>query len=248
MSSPADPSRLKRAARRILRPLFGPLDGRVGDINRRVDAVGASLDAYARVVDSYARSTIEAASYTGVELRRIEAGIEELLSACGVGGVAIGDSRIVELPFAFGVLGRLSPPARVLVIDGAESTFALSAASLGYRVTVIGDAGGPARSHSSVEGAELASLASGGERFDAAFLIGGSSDRELLELVGGLLVAEGLLVLTTPDAQLSLPDGWALRERRVAARRDDLRWLAAEQFEPGETGVVMVVASPVPLG
>src|SRR5271155_4432893 len=63
----------------------------------------------------------------------------------GEGSAAISDvnERIVELPFALGRLGRLDPPARILDVGGAESTFALSAASLGYRVTAIDPQGVP---------------------------------------------------------------------------------------------------------
>ena len=41
--------------------------------------------------------------------------------------------RIVEVPFAMAALSRLEPGARILDIGSAESTFPLSAASLGYR-------------------------------------------------------------------------------------------------------------------
>ena len=59
------------------------------------------------------------------------------------------NERIVELPFALGRLGRLDPPARILDIGGAESTFALSAASLGYRVTADRPPGHPIRASKS---------------------------------------------------------------------------------------------------
>ena len=51
-----------------------------------------------------------------------------------VGGV---NERIAELPFAFRALARLEPGARVLDVGAAESTFALSLATLGYEVTAI---------------------------------------------------------------------------------------------------------------
>ena len=131
---------------------------------------------------------------------------------------AISDvnERIVELPFALGQLAHLQPPARVLDIGGAESTFALSAASLGYSVTVLDPQGLP------YEHPNLTTYPSRLEEwqpeeegsFAAVFLIsaiehfglgaygegtaGRNADRVALDRVRELLADDGLLVLTTP--------------------------------------------------
>jgi SAM-dependent methyltransferase len=51
-----------------------------------------------------------------------------------IGGV---NERIAELPFAYRALARLEPGARVLDVGAAESSFALSLATLGYEVTAL---------------------------------------------------------------------------------------------------------------
>jgi SAM-dependent methyltransferase len=128
--------------------------------------------------------------------------------------------RIVELPFAMAALSRLERAARILDVGSAESTFPLSAASLGYKVTAI-DPRPLVYSHPNLE--SHASLLEEWEGpaglFAAAFLIstiehvglgaygegaygsrehGGGADVALLERVRKLLSPEGLLVLTAP--------------------------------------------------
>jgi hypothetical protein len=125
------------------------------------------------------------------------------------------NERIVELPFALGALSRISPPARVLDIGGAESTFSLSAASLGYRVTVV-DLHPLPYSHPDLNEVvgRFEDWDPGSERFAAAFLISTiehfglgaygeapgqkGADRAAVQRVAELLDDEGFLVLTTP--------------------------------------------------
>jgi len=286
------PGSLKRFARALAKPLTGPIDGRVGDINRRISEVnqnveGASgrLDELEHVVGANVTTVVESSSYVGVELRRIndELGtlrdhvdehlerlsdrayaerldaaarrplseLEPVLAAAinyatghhgfaaqagmwfnppitvelgeGRARIAQVNERIVELPFAFGTLSRLTPGARVLDVGGAESSFSLSAASLGYEVTVVDPRPLPFE-HPSLTAvvARLDQWDPPREPFDAAFFIstiehiglgaygeGGSgaagspgagrgADREALESVAGLLSPEGFLVLTVP--------------------------------------------------
>jgi hypothetical protein len=47
------------------------------------------------------------------------------------------NERIVEVPYVMGVLGELAVPSRVLDLGACYSTLALSAASLGHRVTAL---------------------------------------------------------------------------------------------------------------
>jgi hypothetical protein len=125
------------------------------------------------------------------------------------------NERIVELPFALGALARLKRPARILDIGSAESTFPLSAASLGYQVTAL-DLRPLPYSHPNLKCVtkRFENWDSGSERFDAAFLIStiehfglgaygesastGQADRAAVVRVGELLNDGGFMVLTTP--------------------------------------------------
>jgi hypothetical protein len=133
----------------------------------------------------------------------------------GSAHLAAINERIVELPFALGALARLKPPARILDIGSAESTFPLSAASLGYRVTAL-DLRPLPYSHPNLESfaGRFEDWSPGPERFDAAFLIStiehfglgaygepiidNGADRMVLVRLAELLSDEGFLVLTTP--------------------------------------------------
>ncbi len=301
MASPDRPPMFKRIARGLVRPATRPIDGRVADINRRVGHVGASVEdqgaalrrdvshalgKQAESVAVYARSAAEAASYTGLELRRIEEAFYAFLEAsqvkldhirevaedghyrerlahaldlplerldgalahlvnhaaghrgfaaqanlwfnppvvvelsAGAARLATVNERIVEVPFSMAALGRLSPPARILDIGSAESTFPLSAASLGYRVTAL-DLRPLPYAHPNLESfaERFEDWDPPEEAFDAVFLIstiehvgigaygdsaygkhaaGRGPDRDMLERLRELLVPGGLLVLTTP--------------------------------------------------
>jgi hypothetical protein len=292
------PSPLKRFARRIVRPLTKPVDGRVADINRRVDNTRSSVttmservDELTRELGAYAATAAESNSYVGVEMRRFEevfeaqrtsidalkahidehetrvlmrvdalddknyverldraaqAPLEQLDGAvanlvnradshrgfAAQAGlwfnppvtVELGESharlatvneRIVELPFALGALARVTPPARILDIGSAESTFPLSVASLGYQVTAL-DLHPLPYSHPNLESVtgRFEDWEPGSERFEAAFLIStiehfglgaygepvgeDKADRAAIVRVGELLNDDGFLVLTTP--------------------------------------------------
>jgi hypothetical protein len=133
----------------------------------------------------------------------------------GSGRLATVNERIVETPFAFSALARLSPPARILEIGSAESTFSLSAASLGYHVTAL-DLHPLPYSHPNLESVvgRFEDWDPGDQRFDAAFLIStiehfglgaygepvgpNGADRAALTQVAELLDDDGFLVLTTP--------------------------------------------------
>lgn len=136
----------------------------------------------------------------------------------GEGGARLAhvNERIVEIPFAMRALGRLEPPARILDIGAAESTFSLSAAALGYRVTAL-DLHPLPYSHPLLESVvgRFEDWDPGEARFDAVFLIStiehvglgaygepvgdGDADLALLARVREQLLSDdGLLVLTTP--------------------------------------------------
>jgi SAM-dependent methyltransferase len=128
--------------------------------------------------------------------------------------------RIVEVPFAMAALGRLERGARILDIGSTESTFPLSAASLGFQVTAIDPRGLP-YSHPNLKSHAvlLEDLDAPAHSFDAAFLIstiehiglgaygegsyggsehGAGADAAFLERVRRLLAPDGLVVLTMP--------------------------------------------------
>jgi hypothetical protein len=138
----------------------------------------------------------------------------------GKARLAVVNERIVEIPFSMAALGRLTPPARILDIGSAESTFPLSAAALGYAVTAV-DLRPLPYSHPNLDSAagRFEDWVPPKEPFDAAFLIstiehvgvgaygeaaygqgapGRGADREMLERIRDLLVPAGLVVLTTP--------------------------------------------------
>jgi SAM-dependent methyltransferase len=137
------------------------------------------------------------------------------------GAVAANTSeRIVEIPFAMAALSRLERGARILDVGSAESTFPLSAASLGYQVTAI-DPRPLSLSHPNLEShaSLLEDWDAPSERFAAAFLIstiehvglgaygeghygspehGEGADVGFLGRVRELLSPDGLLILTVP--------------------------------------------------
>ncbi len=140
--------------------------------------------------------------------------------SAGQARLTTANERIVEVPFAMMALGRLEPGSKILDVGSAESTFPLSAASLGYRVTAVDPRGLP-YTHPNLEtvAGRFEDLETPGERFAAVFLIstiehvglpaygiqpqgdvhpGLGADRDLLDHVRDLLVEDGIVVLTTP--------------------------------------------------
>jgi Caenorhabditis protein of unknown function, DUF268 len=141
------------------------------------------------------------------------------LSAGGAAPTQVTE-RIVEVPFAMAALNRVQHGVRILDVGSAESTFPLSAASLGYKVTAIDPRPLPyshpnLQSHASL----LEDWAAPPASFSAAFLIstiehvglgaygegrygnsqpGAGADVALLDHVRELLSPDGLLILTAP--------------------------------------------------
>lgn len=193
------------------------------------------------------------------------------------GSAAISDvnERIVELPFAMSQLAHVKPPARILDIGGAESTFALSAASLGYAVTLLDPQGAPyEHPNLATFSCRLEDWAQDGEPFAAAFLISAiehfglgaygeqtsraSADREALARVRELLREDGRLVLTTPYGERSVNefervyDDAALEELlegwEILERRTVVRTDRRTWLpgSEGSAGAVLIAAIPMP--
>lgn len=136
--------------------------------------------------------------------------------------VLLVNERIVEQPYVFGALAGLSRGARILDVGGAESTVALSLASLGHEVHVV-DPRGYRLEHPDVHVHAVAVGELASElRFDAAVALSSVEhfglgaygtehdelrlDRAALADVHDRLVPGGLLVLTVPCAQSSAQD------------------------------------------
>ncbi len=147
------------------------------------------------------------------------------------GGARLGsvNERILEQPFVFAALGDLAPGTRVLDVGGAESTVALSLASLGYQVTVAEPQGYPFRHPNlSLHQGPIESLVPEAP-FEAVVLLsaiehfglghypgttapgggpseGGGADMAAMARVAGLLAPGGRLVLTTPYGPAAVND------------------------------------------
>lgn len=137
-------------------------------------------------------------------------------------GVLLVNERIVEAPYVFAALASLQPPARILDVGGAESTVALSLASLGHEVHLV-DPRGYRLEHRGLHRhrVRLEELPRPG-RFDAAIALSsiehfgrsayGSDrddarlDRLALAHIHDQLAPAGLLVLTVPCAASSTVD------------------------------------------
>lgn len=140
--------------------------------------------------------------------------------SAGQARLAVVNERIVEVPFAMAALARVAPPARILDIGSAESTFPLSAASLGYQVTAIDPRPLP-YSHPNLDSVarRFEDWQGPSGSFAAAFLISTiehvglpvygmstfgdadpatGADVAMLNRLSELLAHDGLLVLTTP--------------------------------------------------
>lgn len=147
----------------------------------------------------------------------------------GTARLAHVNERIVEVPFAMMALGRLAAGASILDVGSAESTFPLSAASLGYRVTAVEPRGLPyAHPHLTTLAARFEDLPAPERPYDAVFLIstiehvglpaygatphgevtpGRGADRSLLQRVRtDLLAPDGFVVVTMPYGESAVDD------------------------------------------
>jgi 2-polyprenyl-3-methyl-5-hydroxy-6-metoxy-1,4-benzoquinol methylase len=142
--------------------------------------------------------------------------------------IGASNERIVEVPFAMMALGRVDSGSRILDVGSAESTFPLSAASLGYQVTAVDPRGLP-YDHPNLEtvAARFEDLPTPQEPYAAVFLVstiehvglpaygvqprgevhpGLGADREMLAHVRELLSDDGIVVVTTPYGTRQVTD------------------------------------------
>lgn len=128
--------------------------------------------------------------------------------------VATVNERIVEGPFAMRALGDVPLGARILDFGSAESTVALSLASLGYRVTAL-DLSAYPFTHPNLEARQIPLEQTTGEagEYDAALLIstvehvglgwygeqpGAFDDHRAMRRVAELVRPGGVVVITVP--------------------------------------------------
>jgi SAM-dependent methyltransferase len=138
-------------------------------------------------------------------------------------GILLVNERIVEQPYVFAAVASLARPARILDVGGAESTVALSLASLGHQVDVV-DPRGYSLAHPNLRRHAMRLDELPAElQFDAAIALSSIEhfgvgaygqpardderlDRAALAEIRERLTAGGVLVLTVPCAAASTAD------------------------------------------
>ena len=159
------------------------------------------------------------------------------------------NERILEIPYVLRAVGALEPGARILDVGAAESSVALSLASLGYRVTAIDGRKYPF-AHPGLETVEalFQSWDGDGQRFEAAVALssiehfglgaygevgdGAESDRAAIEKIRALLVPRGFLFLTVPFGKADVTP--LQRTYDDAGLQQLLEGFAVEKREIGE--------------
>ncbi|MDH4075931.1 MAG: class I SAM-dependent methyltransferase [Acidimicrobiia bacterium] len=183
----------------------------------RLDAIDSGASAFLNYAASHQGPLADAGLWVNTPVT-----VEWQEGAARLGSV---NERILEQPFVFAALGDLAPGTRVLDVGGAESTVALSLASLGYRVTVAEPQGYPFRHPNlTVHQGPVASLVPEAP-FDAVVLLsaiehfglghypgggdnaaGSDADVAAMRQVARLMASGGRLVLTTPYGPAAVND------------------------------------------
>jgi Methyltransferase domain len=253
----------------------------VGDLSTHIDEheerLGARLEAvgYASRLDRASRAPLSELDGAVANLVNYATGHHGFAAQAGLWfnppmTVELGEAsaklgaineRIVELPFALGELARLPRSARILDVGSAESTFALSAASLGYTVTAI-DLRPLAYEHPNITAVvgRFEDWDPGSARFDAVFLISTiehfglgaygervgeqGADRAALQHAGELLSDEGLLVLTTPFGAPSVDSVQRTYDRTALSRLLDGWRVLDERFVLRQDDHTWVTSEP----
>ena len=172
----------------------------------------ASMSAYVAAVANITAGNLGYASHEGLWVNTATV-IEH---ADGEVRLTAVNERIVEIPYAFGALAALPPGSRILDVGCAESTVALSLATLGWQVTAVDPRGYPyAHPTLDVVTGYVSDLPDK-PNFDAVLLLStiehigiGAYGETIVEDADRVLMADalrrlkpgGLVVLTTPVAQ-----------------------------------------------
>jgi hypothetical protein len=182
--------------------------------------------------------------------------------------VLLVNERIVEQPWVTAQVGL--EPVRVLDLGGAESTVALSLATLGHDVTVVDPRGYPvAHPNLRVDAVKLEEHAGGSydvavalsavEHFGLGHYAGAEGSRDDAAALAQLRDLAPRLVLSVPFAPEASADdfqrvydspgldellaGWRVVERRAAWQVERTQWVLGTCEAPlGARGVALVVA------
>jgi hypothetical protein len=276
---------------RVSRRTVNRLDERLDEIASVAD--GSIFDRLLELDPYFADSALR--GLTDTELHALGPGAAEYLNwATGTGGPAAQaglrftdpvtgafrnggydavrvNERIVEVPYALGVLAELTAPSRVLDVGACSSTFALSAACLGHRVTALDRRPYPL-SHPNLTVVVAAGDWKGPEQpFDAIVALSGIDhpapdlDAGVLSRFRGWLGEGGKLVFTAPygpsrqAASQRVHDlahldelfaGWKLSDQRFYVQDDPLVWMPHAGPPPlspwpdGRRAAVLITAFP----
>ena len=264
----------KRAALNVARPLVGYFDRRFQELHDHVERlqVGRALDErldhlvsmtaetreeVAADADVVAELAFTLERFADLFTARMDDAVEKLTWAHSA---AEGrESRMVELPFAYGAASRLPVGARVATVDPVDPRLPVTLASLGLQVTAV-------EVHDPIGHPNVVTVDEPVERWDgpsqpldaifaisavAALGVEGQDatadlDRRALDLFRKWLAPSGVLVLTLPygswapgppfrtydDPHLDeLLADWAVEERRVIERVDDGTWMVADPVD-----------------
>lgn len=173
----------------------------------------ASMSAYVAAVANISAGHLGYASHEGLWVN--SATVVE--HADGEVHLTAVNERIAEIPYAFGALAALPPGSRILDVGCAESTVALSLATLGWQVTAVDPRGYP-YAHPQLEVVRgYVSDLPDEPVFDAVLLLStiehigiGAYGETVVEDADLVLMSDvlrrlkpgGLVVLTTPVARL----------------------------------------------
>ena len=187
----------------------------------------------------------------------------------GAVGVLLVNERVVEQPWVFARVG--TAPLRVLDLGGAESTVALSLATLGHDVTVVDPRGYPVahpnltaaaeklEDHAPAAPYDVAVALSAVEHFGLGHYAGGEGAQDDRAAVAQLRALAPRLLLTVPFAAEAGADafqrvydlpalehllaGWTVRERLAAWQVERTQWRMGRCETPlGARGVALVEA------
>jgi SAM-dependent methyltransferase len=186
------------------------------------------------------------------------------------------NERIIEVPYAFRMLGAVAPGTKVLEVGASESTVALSLASLGYEVTAIDPRPYPVQHprlrvvtaevqrwdpHESfaavvcISTLEHIGVGAYGQAEDA------DGDRAALERIFGLTEPGGLLVLTVPYGPAALNElertydrqrlqdlleAWTIEDLTIAEQVGPTVWLVGESSSKDDARGVALITARRP--
>jgi hypothetical protein len=264
-------------ALRLLEPRFADVVRRLADTRRAVtDEAVATRDAIAGfepTIASYAASTGESLTFVGLQLRELT---DELRAAAGrLEAPSPGWEPPVPAPYTVGfeeafalrALARLTPPARVLDVRGAERTVGLLLGTLGFAVTGL-DARPYAHEHPRLHplAATLDTFPTDHEPYAAAVCLSGlpggvdgedpwADEAASLTQLRGLLAPGGVAVLALAagegvgggrahydEARLdALLEGWRVEERLYVREQLAGTWVRVDA--PDGRCVALVAAT-----